>query len=711
MMDLRFNRNKWVGNIYQKFEAVCHEVDDIVCQDAKKYLENQVQNVGDSVKKFYSGVVHELLPLNSSVNSQYEDHLLVAETNKIDFSVDSVCKDNNKKRDEENPINHYHVALMNSNANDIADHKQHGVPVKNIDELGLFSLELEGSCITKEEVGVDSSGTSKSKKENFHISFEEASIGIADYNQDGVPVKNILANQESDESCSVSLELENSCITQEEVGLDSRGTSESERENFHTCFEEFAAESDPKPMNLMSVGEKESLEFPIHSESSCDTFDSGWEVSIKTKVSIDENAGKNSCLIADENAMNSSPSQAWSPHSLDEEIPINYFSLALHDTNGTSIADIPKVGVHTRNVNQVSDESCTVSLEMEDSYIPQEEVGDESRGTFVSTKENIHTGSEVVALESVPKPLNMISVGEKESLEFPIHREPCFDSFDSRSKVSIRTNDNRDVNPPQNSRLTVEENARNSSTSQVLSSQSLDEEESTNVSLFRESSNANQNTHGILAEVSSDVSVSSERPMTRTEPSCSSSSLSSGSLYSESHGRYSFENESCKRNPGDASPCISDSFVLPGCCESSTHPAGQVTEPQSGLVFSGFCQSMGSKDKSLMISLESCTEVIQLKDDDPKLEKSCVNVVDSELHAVACRTRKLRSYKKRIQDAFASKKRLSKEYEQLAIWYGDCDIEPRHDFSETLLPLSTRTDMESNNVQEEHDSESEWELL
>ncbi|XP_047174055.1 uncharacterized protein LOC124841768 isoform X3 [Vigna umbellata] len=643
MMDLRLNRNKWVGNIYQKFEAVCHEVDDIVCQDAKTYLENQVQNVGDSVKKFYSGVVHDLLPLNSLVSSQYEDHLLVAETNNIDFSVDSVCKDNNKKRDEENPINHYYVALMNSNAIDIADHKQHGVPVN--DGWGSFSLELEGSCITKEEVGADYSGTSESKKENFHISFEEASIGIADYNQDGVPVNNILTNQESDESCSVSLELENSCITQEEVGLDSRGTSESERENFHTCFEEFAAESDPKPMNLMSVGEKESLEFPIRSESSCDTFDSGWEVSIKTKVNIDENAGKNSCLIADENVMNSSPSQVWSPHSLDEEIPINYFSSALRDTNAIYIADIQKVGVHTRNVNQVSDESCKVSLEVEDSYIPQEEVGDESRGTSVSSKENIHTGSEVVALESVPKPLNMISVGEKDSLEFPIHREPCFDSFDSGSKISIRTKDNRDVNPRQNSCLIVEENARNSSTSQVLSSQSLDEEESTNVSLFRESSNANQNTHGILAEVSPDVSVPSERPMTRTEPSCFSSSLTSGSLYSKSHGRYSFENESCKRNPGDASPCISDSFVLPVCCESSTHPAGQVMGPQSGLLFSGFCQSMGSKDKSLVISLESCTEVIQLNDDDPKLEKSCVNVVDSELHAVACRTRKLRSYK------------------------------------------------------------------
>jgi len=66
---------------------------------------------------------------------------------------------------------------------------------------------------------------------------------------------------------------------------------------------------------------------------------------------------------------------------------------------------------------------------------------------------------------------------------------------------------------------------------------------------------------------------------------------------------------------------------------------------------------------------------------------------------------------KRIQDAFTSKKRLSKEYEQLAIWYGDCDIEPSQDFSETLFPLSTQTNMESKNVEEQHDSESEWELL
>ncbi|KAK7342730.1 hypothetical protein VNO80_25686 [Phaseolus coccineus] len=630
MMDLRFKNNNWVGNMYQKFEAVCQEVDDIVCQDAVKYLENQVHNVGDSVKKFYSGVVHELLPFNSLASSKYEDHLLVAETNNIDFSVDSVesvacCKDNNKKRDEKNPINNYYLALMDSNAIDIADYKQAGV----------------------------------------------------------------LANEESDESCSVSLELEDSCITQEEVGNDSRGTSESKNENFHTSFEEIAVESVPKPMDLMSVGDKESQDFSIHSESSSDTFVSGCEVSIRKKVDIDVNPGKISCLTADENVMNSSTSHVLSSQSLD-------------DSNAIDTADIQNGGVHIRHTSEVSDESCSVSLDVVDSHISQEEVDDDSRRTSVSTKETIHTSIEEDALESVPKPLNKMSVGDKESLEFPIHSEPCSDSFDY--KVSIRTKDNRAVNPHQNSCLIVEEKARNPSMSEVLSSQSLGEEESINVSLFSKSSNADQNTHGIPAEVSPDVSVSSERPVTRTEPSCSSSSLTLGSLYSKQL------NESCKSNPGDATLCISDGFKVHTRCESSTHLAGLVMEPQGCLVFSGYFQSMESEDKSLVSSIESCMEVIQLNDD-PKLEKRCINVDDGELHAVAFRTRKLRSYKKRIQDAFTSKKRLSKEYEQLAIWYGDCDIEPRQDFSETLFPLSTRTNMESKNVEEQHDSETEWELL
>ncbi|KAF8043398.1 hypothetical protein BT93_A1663 [Corymbia citriodora subsp. variegata] len=52
----------WVGNIYQKFEAMCLEVEEIMYQDTVKFVENQVQTVGASVKKFYSEVVEDVIP-------------------------------------------------------------------------------------------------------------------------------------------------------------------------------------------------------------------------------------------------------------------------------------------------------------------------------------------------------------------------------------------------------------------------------------------------------------------------------------------------------------------------------------------------------------------------------------------------------------------------------------------------------------------------
>ncbi|XAR68288.1 hypothetical protein NMG60_11003366 [Bertholletia excelsa] len=62
MMDKKFKGARWVGNICQKFEVMCQEVDDFVGQDPVKYVENQVQTVGDSVRRFYSNIVQDLLP-------------------------------------------------------------------------------------------------------------------------------------------------------------------------------------------------------------------------------------------------------------------------------------------------------------------------------------------------------------------------------------------------------------------------------------------------------------------------------------------------------------------------------------------------------------------------------------------------------------------------------------------------------------------------
>ncbi|KAG7010393.1 hypothetical protein SDJN02_27186 [Cucurbita argyrosperma subsp. argyrosperma] len=52
----------WVGRLYEKFETMCLEVEDIICQDTAKYVENQVEVVGASVKRFYSDVMQDLLP-------------------------------------------------------------------------------------------------------------------------------------------------------------------------------------------------------------------------------------------------------------------------------------------------------------------------------------------------------------------------------------------------------------------------------------------------------------------------------------------------------------------------------------------------------------------------------------------------------------------------------------------------------------------------
>uniref|UniRef100_A0A9I9DLA6 Uncharacterized protein n=1 Tax=Cucumis melo TaxID=3656 RepID=A0A9I9DLA6_CUCME len=52
----------WVGRLYEKFETMCLEVEDIICQDTVKYVENQVEVVGASVKRFYSDVMQDFLP-------------------------------------------------------------------------------------------------------------------------------------------------------------------------------------------------------------------------------------------------------------------------------------------------------------------------------------------------------------------------------------------------------------------------------------------------------------------------------------------------------------------------------------------------------------------------------------------------------------------------------------------------------------------------
>ncbi|KAG5254778.1 hypothetical protein OIU76_019445 [Salix suchowensis] len=119
--------------------------------------------------------------------------------------------------------------------------------------------------------------------------------------------------------------------------------------------------------------------------------------------------------------------------------------------------------------------------------------------------------------------------------------------------------------------------------------------------------------------------------------------------------------------------------------------------------------SIGYSDDSAIEDLTgSEMENIDLSEN-AKLDESCVIVDNSFLYEVSRRNHRLRSCKKKIQDAFSSKKRLTKEYEQLAIWFGDID---GHDTMQHELPSSTTITLDPDpQTQTNWRQDSEWELL
>eukprot|EP00252_Welwitschia_mirabilis_P001035 TRINITY_DN11011_c0_g1_i1.p1 TRINITY_DN11011_c0_g1~~TRINITY_DN11011_c0_g1_i1.p1 ORF type:complete len:442 (-),score=120.54 TRINITY_DN11011_c0_g1_i1:457-1782(-) len=55
----------WIDNMYQKFEAICDEMDEnssLLLQETKQYVEKQVNVVGKNVRKLYSEVIQDILP-------------------------------------------------------------------------------------------------------------------------------------------------------------------------------------------------------------------------------------------------------------------------------------------------------------------------------------------------------------------------------------------------------------------------------------------------------------------------------------------------------------------------------------------------------------------------------------------------------------------------------------------------------------------------
>ncbi|XP_040935488.1 uncharacterized protein [Gossypium hirsutum] len=82
----------WVGNLYQKFEAMCMEVDDMVCQETLQYVENQLQTVGSNVKQFCTELMQDLV---ASSTDSLED------LNTVQISGVAASEDSNGSANED----------------------------------------------------------------------------------------------------------------------------------------------------------------------------------------------------------------------------------------------------------------------------------------------------------------------------------------------------------------------------------------------------------------------------------------------------------------------------------------------------------------------------------------------------------------------------------------------------------------------------------
>ncbi|MBA0694509.1 hypothetical protein Goari_004793 [Gossypium aridum] len=87
-MDSKFKGIVWVGNIYQRFEALCLEMDDMVCQETFQYVEDQLQTVAANVRQLCTELMQEVLP-SSPTNSKEELNLSLLQNAAVTANKDS----------------------------------------------------------------------------------------------------------------------------------------------------------------------------------------------------------------------------------------------------------------------------------------------------------------------------------------------------------------------------------------------------------------------------------------------------------------------------------------------------------------------------------------------------------------------------------------------------------------------------------------------
>ncbi|XP_021288500.1 uncharacterized protein LOC110419733 isoform X2 [Herrania umbratica] len=649
-MDFKFKGIGWVGGIYQKFETLCNEVDNIVSQDTVKYVENQAQNVGKNMKRFYSDVIHDILP-----PLKYEGQGVAL---KRSATIDVYVKSNTAIEED-----HIDTVGKLAHVEPVVD------PIEKQLDHALNELCLSDQLSTP--ISVDAHEGAES---------------------------HIISGQVNDD-------LKNTVNIEENSIMEKKSASEV--------------------LELISPSEEEPFGASLGNEG------------------IDCN-DKNSCEVVGEVSL------TLSVHDLE------FQSTQKEGTVNNNIA----VDVVNKQLDCAFSELCLVdhldnpnSAEslLRTEYVTSEQVADVLKDTNPEVNKEENDTREKPSVSEVSE---LISPAEKESCGASLlseltdckDKEPCWVEAEVSPSTSVH-----DVTKP--------------SASDVLELISSVEEESFGASLVHEFGNCNgKNSCVVLADVSpatlvcggqdarivrNDFADDSEfvsdasGGITSSKVACSEENMaevgvdsSCGSVLKELHENFpeNFLAEALvNHDPVDVAGLVShnvpSSSMLTPLLSNEKKLMGAVSIPSNNdlsveslgnknVYFSGESTQLQASDSSDIGPINDSTddiiissmETIELSDE-VKLEDSCVIIDSSALYAVSRIMRKHRSYKKRIQDALTSKTRLTKEYEQLAIWFGDADMGSNQDFLQTRRPSSSTTPLECKSLQTELVCDSEWELL
>ncbi|XP_021294452.1 uncharacterized protein LOC110424237 [Herrania umbratica] len=141
-MDSKSKGIAWVGNIYQKFEAMCMEVDDMVCEETFRCVENHLQTVGANVKQFCTEFMQDVL-LSPRAKSVEERNLSLVQNTGV-----TACENSNITIDEDKS----QKELIHSSSVQSVDDVHFG----SVDDVH-FGLSSEQS--TKDESALAHSGS------------------------------------------------------------------------------------------------------------------------------------------------------------------------------------------------------------------------------------------------------------------------------------------------------------------------------------------------------------------------------------------------------------------------------------------------------------------------------------------------------------------------------------------------------------------------